>query len=994
MNLFETFIKIGVDSSEVGSKVDSLKSDMFSLGDAIKANLISDAIKSGITFVIDGLEKMGKAVLGFGKDSLDAAVDFESAFAGVKKTVDATEEEYGQLSDWIKKASTDMAASQGEIAGAMEVAGQLGISGVDNLEKFTETMVMLGTSTNLSSEEAATALARIVNITGESTEDIDKLGAVVVALGNNFATNESEITNMATRLASTGTISGLTTKEIFALSTAMSSVGIQAEAGGTAMTQTLTALSQAVSGATGDEKELAKAQDKVDKATEALTKAQEKYNKAMAESGEDSSKAKIALNNLEKAQITYNAAVKKYGEDSDQAKKALQGVENAQIKYDDVLSKSSDKVKEAAKNVEKAEQDLATAQQNLENASGGASDKLTLIAQVSKMSAEQFAETWKNDPMQAITAFIAGLGDLESTGMDVNQVLDTLSMDGIRQGNMLKSLSLATEQLTAAQEVANSAYEENTALTDEAGKRYETAASQLAMVENAFKNIQIAIGEGMSPTFVEFLGIVKEGLISMEEAFGEDGFQGLFDKFGEMIEGILGFVEEKMPEITQVATTIIEGIATGLGEHIDDIVGAAENIAGSIITYFDEHLEDIGAVGGKIISSIVNFFGEHIDELASIGSRIIEYITKSLSDMAAQIGSYDWKGAAAELANNLRSSIAGEGEPTLISAAADLVSNLASGLGAAAPELIPAAIDLMLSFANDLIEQIPMLISSAADLIIGLTEGLTNPESLTNILNTAINLIMALADGLIEALPKLIEAAPTIVGNLVEAIEKNAPHLFVAALKLIMKLYTGLLDAIPELIKAVPEIIASLVAGLIEGTAEIIPAADELMNAFHDEILSFDFIGWGVDMVTSFIDGIKSGIGDIGDAANFAAQTIADFLGFSEPEKGPLSNFHTFAPDMMDLFAKGIKDNTDEVRKQIEESFDFDDLIKDQEFDFSSNIEGKFTGHGTNEKQADDTTGGFVQNLTINAPKELSPSEIARQTRNANREFVLSVRMA
>lgn len=875
MNLFETFIKIGVDSSEVGSKIDSLKSDMFSLGDAIKANLISDAIKSGITFVIDGLEKMGKAVLGFGKDSLDAAVDFESAFAGVKKTVDATEEEYGQLSDWIKKASTDMAASQGEIAGAMEVAGQLGISGVDNLEKFTETMVMLGTSTNLSSEEAATALARIVNITGESTEDIDKLGAVVVALGNNFATNESEITNMATRLASTGTISGLTTKEIFALSTAMSSVGIQAEAGGTAMTQTLTGISKAVS-----------------------------------------------------------------------------------------------------------------------DAANGSADDLNLIAQVAQMSADEFARTWNDDPMQAITAFIAGLGDLESTGMDVNQVLDTLSMDGIRQGNMLKSLSLATEQLTAAQEVANSAYEENTALTDEAGKRYETAASQLAMVENAFKNIQIAIGEGMSPTFVEFLGIVKEGLISMEEAFGEDGFQGLFDKFGEMIEGILGFVEEKTPEITEVATTIVTGIATGFGDHIDDIVGAAENILGSIIDYFSEHMDDVGQIGGNIITSIVTFFSEHIDELVIIGEQLVSYITTALSDMAAQVGAFDWKEAATDLADKLRSSIAGEGEPTLISAAAELVGNLASGLGEAAPELIPAAIDLMLSFANDLIEQIPTLISSASDLIIGLTEGLTNPESLTNILNTAINLIMALADGLIEALPKLIEAAPTIVGNLVEAIEKNAPHLFVAALKLIMKLYTGLLDAIPELIKAVPEIIASLVAGLIEGTAEIIPAADELMNAFHDEILSFDFIGWGVDMVTSFIDGIKSGIGDIGDAANFAAQTIADFLGFSEPEKGPLSNFHTFAPDMMALFAKGVKDNTDDVRRQIEESFDFDDLIKDQDFDFSSNIEGKFSGHTENDGQTEDMAGGFVQNLTINAPTELTPSEIARQTRNANREFILSMRMA
>ncbi|MGG6495036.1 UNVERIFIED_CONTAM: phage tail tape measure protein, partial [Bacteroidetes bacterium 56_B9] len=107
-------------------------------------------------------------------------------------------------------------------------------------------------STNLTAEDAATAIAKIANITGMSAEQYQRFGSSVVALGNNFATTESDILRMANRLASAGTIAGLTNQEILGLATAMSSVGIEAEMGGSAMSQTLAAIEKAV--ATGSDK--------------------------------------------------------------------------------------------------------------------------------------------------------------------------------------------------------------------------------------------------------------------------------------------------------------------------------------------------------------------------------------------------------------------------------------------------------------------------------------------------------------------------------------------------------------------------------------------------------------------------------------------------------------------------------------------------------------------------------------------------------------------
>lgn len=238
-----TWGAVGAQFEAIGSKLTSIGNKMASLGDTLT-------------------KKVSVPLAGLGAASVKSFADWESAFAGVMKTVDETATTtYEDLAEGIKQMSTETAASKEEIAGVAEAAGQLGV-GADDILKFTKTMVMMGDSTNLSAEEAATALARISNITGEPLENIDKLGASIVALGNSFATNESSIVEMSNRLASAGTIAGLSTTDVLALAAAMSSVGIEAEAGGTAMTQTLTSISQAVSAGGDDLNRLAQVSGK------------------------------------------------------------------------------------------------------------------------------------------------------------------------------------------------------------------------------------------------------------------------------------------------------------------------------------------------------------------------------------------------------------------------------------------------------------------------------------------------------------------------------------------------------------------------------------------------------------------------------------------------------------------------------------------------------------------------------------------------------------
>lgn len=359
-----TFAKARGELGDTADSAESFGSRATQAVDAVSSVLAAAGISAALKEIKEGFD-----------ECVQASMDFESAITGVAKTTDLTDEELADMSDAIKAMSTEIPASTTKIAAVAEAAGQLGIQ-KDALLDFTRVMTMLGTATNMTAEDAATALARFANITGMSADNYDRLGAVIVDLGNNFATTESEITQMGTRLASGGKLAGLTEPQIMALAAAMSSVGIEAEAGGTAMTQTLNAIEKAV--ATGE-------------------------------------------------------------------------------------------------------------------------DSLQSFADVAGMSADSFAEMWNTDALGALTAFIRGLGNLDEQGESAVLVLEDLGLTGIRQSNMLKSLALAADQMDSAVQTANTAWDENIALTNEANKRYATTQSKLDMMQNAYNNLKVAVGDAFTP---------------------------------------------------------------------------------------------------------------------------------------------------------------------------------------------------------------------------------------------------------------------------------------------------------------------------------------------------------------------------------------------------------------------------------------------------------------------------------------------------------------
>jgi len=332
-------------------------------------------------------------LVGAGTAAAKFAIDYESAFAGVRKTTDATEEELSALSKGIREMALELPASAVEIAGVAEAAGQLGIQ-TDAILGFTRTMVDLGESSNLSATEAATALARLANITQMPQDQFDRLGSTVVALGNSLATTESEIVDMALGLAGAGKQVGMTEAQILAFAGSLSSVGIEAQAGGSSFSRLMVQMQLAV------------------------------------ETG---------------------------------------------------------------------------------------SDALDDFAAVAGMSAAQFEQAFREDAAGAIIAFINGLGTAEQRGLSAIKVLDDMGITEVRLRDALLRASGAGDLFSQSIATGTKAWEENTALANEAAQRYATTASQLAILKNNIIEVAIQLGEVLLPYIQQATDWLRELIQRFQE---------------------------------------------------------------------------------------------------------------------------------------------------------------------------------------------------------------------------------------------------------------------------------------------------------------------------------------------------------------------------------------------------------------------------------------------------------------------------------------------
>lgn len=211
------------------------------------------SVGEGIDTVTKPVQRLSAVTAAGAVASAKFAIDFENNFANVSKTVDGTDEQLKKIKQDIIDMTTvginghsAIPQTTAELTELAAAGGQLGIQ-TENISSFTETMAMMGSATNLAGEEGAKTLARFMNVTATSQDKVQNLGSAIVDLGNHFATTEAEIADMAMNMGATGSAVGISAQDILAYSTALSSLGVEAAAGGSSISRIWMDIQSAVS---------------------------------------------------------------------------------------------------------------------------------------------------------------------------------------------------------------------------------------------------------------------------------------------------------------------------------------------------------------------------------------------------------------------------------------------------------------------------------------------------------------------------------------------------------------------------------------------------------------------------------------------------------------------------------------------------------------------------------------------------------------------------
>ena len=356
--------------------------------------------------VIKGLEEAYETL----QQCVTAASEFETAMASVKRTVGGSDDFISGLGESFKQLSTQMPITSEELANIAATAGQLGIA-QQNVESFTTVMAQLATTTDLTADDAATMLAQFANITG--TTDYERLGSTVAALGDATATTASKVVQMSQGMAASATQAGMTETDILAISAAVGSLGIEAQAGSTAMSTLISTLYKATE--TGD---------KLDQFASVAGMTAEQFKQAWGEDAVGAMNAFIqGLNDTERNGKSAVVILDELGITNVRQTKAILGLASAGDLLTNTISQANTAWSQNTALAEKAgvmynttEAKMTMLENSVKNVKIAIGDALTpvvsSVAEGLTALIEPVAEFIEQNPalVQGITAFIAVLG--------------------------------------------------------------------------------------------------------------------------------------------------------------------------------------------------------------------------------------------------------------------------------------------------------------------------------------------------------------------------------------------------------------------------------------------------------------------------------------------------------------------------------------------------------------------------------------------------------
>lgn len=764
--------------------------------------------------------------------AVKTGIDFEAAFAGVRKTVDEnTDSAKGAITTYsdLKKSILDISSATGiaqtNVAGIMQMAGQLGIRGNEAIAAFTNEVAKLGITTGVSTDQLSMMLGKFTAIMGTNVEtQIAGVSSVITALGNTTATTEDAILKFGVRLAAAGRLAGVSEQQILAISAAAESTGTKAERGGTALTKIFMKMQSEAYGAAEATDNFKNSITENDNEIARWTKALEDAKAAQASLGANATSAQ--MQELSDTIATATEQITVYTEANDALKDVISTTGTETTGFANLLGMTSAQFKE------------------LFNSTGGATQIFELF--INKIRDAGMAQ-------EDVTAIMKDLG-LTDTRL-VQAVLSLAQANGTLNEST-GEFEYSTRSLTGALKTAEEAMTGLSATDKEVGKFLDTTSGQFKRFKEILKSIAVTLTDDTTGALKDFLKTTND----------------LLEKFAEKLKSL------SPEQLKAVTNTIIGLIALGPGLSL---FGGFLKTFGTLFNIVGVGLNSITAASPGALQAIAKLSGATVrpstmtnaSQLALPGIVPIDKMAAQTSPRNAlgQFTGYAGLGATATAgAGEAGAGAATAGAAATVSATAAAIGALVAFLAVVATAGIAtgayfyatgASVDDVKEKFNNLtnsissfgdniresigkfIENLPAMMEKLLPLIIESTKGIGS-------------LIVTAVDELLKSIPILLSSLGAMAGALLKMLGATLPGLGEMLAGLVQSLVTYLIANFPNIVSGLMDAIAFIIEGIAYMIPMLLKGLWVLLVGSIKALMSVDLNKVLIDTGTAIRDGI------------------------------------------------------------------------------------------------------------------------------------------
>ena len=481
-------------------------------------------------------------------------------------------------------------------------------------------------------------------------------------------------------------------------------------------------------------------------------------------------------------------------------------------------------------------------------------------------------------------------------------------------------------------------------------------------------------------SFTDMLKAAWDALCNLLAPVFEGVFQNIANIFSEISGIILGLLDVFIGLFTGNWDQLWNGVKGIFTSIWDFIVNTFSNILNTLKGIADVVLGWFGTSWNEVWTSIKDFF---VNIWTNISTFFTVIIT-GIRDFFVNI----WTGIYTFFSNIFNAIY------TVVSTVFQTIYNTIMTVWNGIYEAIKPLLDAFKYLFETIFQAIHIIISNVMDWISEKISAIWNAivsfltpilEGIKTTFETIWNGIKTAIDTVLDAIQSVITSVWNAIYGFLSPILNSIKSVVSSVWDSISSKISSIMNAIKFTISSIWDSIKSAVSTKVSGVKT---AIQDGFQAAVDWIkgLASDAWNWGADIISGIIDGIKSMINNLADTVTGVADTIRDFLHFSVPDKGPLTDYESWMPDFMKGLAEGINKSKKYVEKAVGGVAQAMRLTMDSDLNYSLNgisgaVVGGSSGGTVNNYYNNDNS--RTVNQTNNSPKALSRLEIYRQTRNA-----------